>query len=53
MADSDMSSSAQEWVRTGTGLRVVDASVLPCQVAGNCQVPTMAVAWIAADLQGS
>jgi choline dehydrogenase-like flavoprotein len=36
-------------------LRVVDASVLPVQVAGNCQAPTMAVAWIAADLilQGS
>jgi choline dehydrogenase len=33
-----------------TGLRVVDASVLPVQVAGNTQAPAMAVAWIAADL---
>jgi choline dehydrogenase len=42
-------------VRGVTGLRVVDASVLPVQVAGNTQAPTMAVAWIAADLirQGS
>jgi len=37
-------------VRGVTGLRVVDASVLPTQVAGNTQAPTMAVAWIAADL---
>jgi choline dehydrogenase len=37
-------------VRGVTGLRVVDASVLPGQVAGNTQAPTMAVAWIAADL---
>jgi choline dehydrogenase len=37
-------------VRGVTGLRVVDASVLPVQVAGNTQAPTMAVAWIAADL---
>ena len=37
-------------VRGVTGLRVVDASVLPIQVAGNTQAPTMAVAWIAADL---
>ena len=36
-------------------LHVVDASVLPVQVVGNCQAPTTAVAWIAADLilQGS
>jgi choline dehydrogenase len=37
-------------VRGVTGLRVVDASVLPVQVAGNTQAPIMAVAWIAADL---
>jgi choline dehydrogenase len=37
-------------VRGVTGLRVVDASVLPVQVAGNAQAPTMAVAWIAAGL---
>jgi choline dehydrogenase len=37
-------------VRGVDGLRVVDASVLPVQVAGNTQAPTMAVAWIAADL---
>ena len=37
-------------VRGVTGLRIVDASVLPVQVAGNTQAPTMAVAWIAADL---
>ena len=36
-------------VRGVDGLRVVDASVLPVQVAGNTQAPTMAVAWIAAD----
>jgi choline dehydrogenase-like flavoprotein len=37
-------------VRGVTGLRVVDASVLPVQVAGNTQAPAIAVAWIAADL---
>jgi choline dehydrogenase-like flavoprotein len=37
-------------VRGVTGLRVIDASVLPVQVAGNTQAPAMAVAWIAADL---
>jgi choline dehydrogenase len=37
-------------VRGVTGLRVADASVVPLQVAGNTQAPTMAVAWIAADL---
>jgi choline dehydrogenase-like flavoprotein len=37
-------------VRGVTGLRIVDASVLPVQVAGNTAAPTMAVAWIAADL---
>jgi choline dehydrogenase len=37
-------------VRGVTGLRVVDASVLPVQVAGNSAAPTMAIAWIAADL---
>ena len=37
-------------VRGVTGLRVVDASVLPVQVAGNTQALAMTVAWIAADL---
>ena len=37
-------------VRGVAGLRVVDASVLPVQVAGNTQAPAMAVAWIAAGL---
>jgi choline dehydrogenase-like flavoprotein len=37
-------------VRGVTGLRVVDASVLPVQVAGNTQAPAMAVAWVAAGL---
>jgi len=37
-------------VRGVTGLRGVDASVLPVQVAGNTQAPAMAVAWITADL---
>jgi choline dehydrogenase-like flavoprotein len=40
----------QLYVRGVDGLRVVDASVLPVQVAGQTQAPTMAVAWIAADL---
>jgi choline dehydrogenase len=37
-------------VRGVEKLRVIDASVLPVQVAGNSQAPTMAVAWIGADL---
>jgi choline dehydrogenase-like flavoprotein len=37
-------------IRGVDGLRVVDASVLPVQVAGNSQAPAIAVAWIAADL---
>ena len=37
-------------VRGVTGLRVVDASVLPIQPAGQPQAPTMAVGWIAGDL---
>jgi choline dehydrogenase-like flavoprotein len=37
-------------VRGVTGLRVVNASVLPVQLAGNMAAPTMAVAWTAADL---
>jgi choline dehydrogenase len=37
-------------VRGVSGLRIVDASVLPVQMAGNTQAPVMAVAWIAADL---
>jgi choline dehydrogenase-like flavoprotein len=48
--NSDDGVDAQLRVRGVTGLRVVDASVLPVQVAGNSQAPTMAVAWIAADL---
>jgi choline dehydrogenase-like flavoprotein len=37
-------------VRGVSGLRIVDASVLPVQVAGNTAAPTMAVGSIAADL---
>jgi choline dehydrogenase len=37
-------------VRGVNGLRVVDASVLPVQVAGNTAAPSMAVGWIASDL---
>lgn len=37
-------------VRGTTGLRVVDASVFPWQPAGNNNAPTMAMAWIAADI---
>jgi choline dehydrogenase len=37
-------------VRGVEGLRVVDASVIPFQLSGNTAAPTMAVAWIAADL---
>ena len=48
--NSDDVVDAQLRVSGVTGLRVVDASVLPVQVAGNSQAPTMAVAWIAADL---
>ncbi|UNX54619.1 GMC family oxidoreductase N-terminal domain-containing protein [Georgenia sp. TF02-10] len=36
-------------VRGVDGLRVVDASVLPVQVAGNTAAPTMALAWLAAE----
>jgi choline dehydrogenase-like flavoprotein len=36
-------------VRGVTGLRVVDASVLPLQVSGNTAAPTMALAWRASD----
>jgi choline dehydrogenase len=48
--DADDVIDPQLRVRGVTGLRVVDASVLPVQVAGNTAAPTMAVAWIAADL---
>ncbi len=48
--NSDDVVDAQLRVRGVTGLRVVDASVLPVQVAGNSQAPAMAVAWITADL---
>jgi choline dehydrogenase-like flavoprotein len=37
-------------VRGAQGLRVVDASVLPSQPSGNNNAPTMALAWIAADI---
>ncbi|WP_169816234.1 GMC family oxidoreductase [Nocardia miyunensis] len=37
-------------VRGTTGLRVADASVLRWEPSGNCVAPTMALAWIAADL---
>lgn len=37
-------------VRGVTGLRIVDASVFPVQVAGTSAAPTMAAAWIASDL---
>ncbi|HEX6393887.1 MAG TPA: GMC family oxidoreductase N-terminal domain-containing protein [Acidimicrobiales bacterium] len=47
--DDDDVVDPQLRVRGVSGLRVVDASVLPVQVAGNSQAPTMAVAWIAAD----
>jgi choline dehydrogenase-like flavoprotein len=55
MADFDYVIVGAERVRGVTGLRVVDASVLPVQVAGNTQALTMAVAWIATGLilQGS
>ena len=36
-------------VRGVDGLRIVDASVFPRMVSGNCNGPTMAMAWIAAD----
>lgn len=48
--DDDDVVDPQLRVRGVTGLRVVDASVLPVQVSGNTQAPTMAVAWIAGDL---
>jgi choline dehydrogenase-like flavoprotein len=48
--DADDVVDPQLRVRGVGGLRVVDASVLPVQVAGNMAAPTMAVAWIAADL---
>ena len=48
--ESDDVIDPQLRVRGVSGLRVVDASVLPVQVSGNTQAPTMAVAWIAADL---
>jgi choline dehydrogenase-like flavoprotein len=50
LADASDVVDPQLRVRGVTGLRGVDASVLPVQVAGNTQAPAMAVAWIAADL---
>jgi len=37
-------------VRGTSNLRVVDASVFPVIPSGNNNAPTMAMAWIAADL---
>jgi choline dehydrogenase len=37
-------------VRGVSGLRVVDASVMPTLVSGNINGPVMAIAWRAADL---
>lgn len=37
-------------VRGTEGLRVIDAAVFPGQPSGNNNAPTMALAWIAADL---
>jgi choline dehydrogenase len=37
-------------VRGVEGLRVVDISVLPTQVAGNTAAPAMAIGWLAADI---
>lgn len=37
-------------VRGISGLRVVDASIMPTQVSGNVNGPVMAMAWRAADL---
>jgi choline dehydrogenase-like flavoprotein len=37
-------------VRGTTRLRVVDASVFPWEPSGNNNAPTMAMAWIAADI---
>jgi choline dehydrogenase len=50
MVMMDFDSTPQLRVRGVTGLRVVEASVLPCHVAGNTAAPAMALAWIAADL---
>jgi choline dehydrogenase-like flavoprotein len=48
--DDDDVVDPQLRVRGVSGLRVVDASVLPVQVAGNTAAPSMAVGWIAGDL---
>jgi choline dehydrogenase-like flavoprotein len=37
-------------VRGVEALRVVDASVFPVMISGNCNGPTMALAWRASDL---
>jgi choline dehydrogenase len=37
-------------VRGVDGVRVVDTSVVPSMVSGNCKTPVMAFGWRAADL---
>lgn len=48
--DADDVVDASLRVRGTEGLRVVDASVFPDQPSGNNNAPTMALAWIAADI---
>ena len=48
--DEDAVVDSQLRVRGVTGLRVMDASVLPVMVAGNLNGPMMAMAWRLADM---
>jgi choline dehydrogenase len=48
--DEDDVVDARLRVRGVSGLRVVDASVFPAQPSGNNNAPTIAAAWIAADM---